>query len=211
MLSLIIEKIISAILIIIQRGGYLGIVGLMIIQSLNIPIPSEVIMPFSGFLASQGVFNFWFVVLCGAIGNLVGGYLSYMLAAYVLANGLRERSRVVRTLISDKSLNRAQIWFEKYGSVSVLIGRIVPIVNTFISFPAGMAKMKMRYFLPFTFIGAMIWSYILAKLGFILGENWPILRTYFKQFDNILLIVIAAFIAVWIWKRFFKKESLDNL
>ncbi|MDP3998849.1 MAG: DedA family protein [bacterium] len=181
----------------ISQVSYTGIFILMLLESALIPIPSEVTMLFSGFLASTGRFNFWLVVLAGAVGNLVGSWLAYWL-------GLWGESSVVRglirrfgkyVLISEEEFNRAEIWFNRYGEVIVFFSRILPVVRTFISLPAGIAKMNFWKFTIYTFIGSLIWSYFLTKIGFTLGANWAVLENYFRQFQYL----IAGFLFIGIF------------
>ena len=158
MISLILQTISNFILLIIQKIGYFGIFLLMLLQSLNIPIPSEITMPFSGFLVQQGIFYFWLVVLAGTFGNLIGALISYHLAFLLVKNGWREKYKILRILISDHNINLAEKWFQKYGTFSIFLGRMMPIISTFISFPAGLAKMKISTFSALTFAGSFIWS-----------------------------------------------------
>jgi len=190
----------------IKFGGYWGIVFLMTLQSLNIPIPSEIIMSFSGFLAQQGFFNFWLVVLAGTIGNLIGASLSYHLASIIFVNGLRKKYRILQILISDVNLKKAQQWFEKYGTFSIFLGRLVPIVNVFISFPAGLAKMKKSSFYTLTFAGSFFWSLLLTYIGFKLAKKWQIIEAYFREFDIVILIIIILIVVWWIYKHFKNKK-----
>ncbi len=116
MISIVLETISSFILTIIGGIGYFGIFLLMFFQSLNIPIPSEIIMPFAGFLVQKEVFNFWLVVFAGAFGNLIGALISYQLAFLLVKNGLREKYKILKFLISDHNLKTAEKWFQKYGA-----------------------------------------------------------------------------------------------
>ncbi len=202
MIALILGGVSNFILSVIQRTGYLGIFLLMLLQSVNVPVPSEIIMPFSGFLVHQGVFNFWLVVSVGALGNLIGALLSYRLASLLVKNGLRERWRILKFLLSERNLELAQRWFNKYGNASIFFGRLVPVISTFISFPAGLGKMKILNFSILTFAGSLIWSTFLTWLGFILGKNWGILGIYFHKFDYLVLGAILALIIWWLWRHF---------
>lgn len=202
MIALILGGVSNFILSVIQRTGYLGIFLLMLLQSVNVPVPSEIIMPFSGFLVHQGVFNFWLVVSVGALGNLIGALLSYRLASLLVKNGLRERWRILKFLLSERNLELAQRWFNKYGNASIFFGRLVPVISTFISFPAGLGKMKILNFSILTFAGSLIWSTFLTWLGFILGKNWGILGVYFHKFDYLTLGAILAAIIWWLWRHF---------
>ena len=202
MISVILEALSSFILFIIKTCGYAGIFLLMTLQSFNIPIPSEVTMPFSGFLVSRGVFNFWAVVLFGALGNLLGGFLSYRFAEAFIKNGLREKYKFLKFLINENNLETAERWFKKYGSVSVFIGRMVPVVSTFISFAAGLSKMNRTLFLVFTFFGSALWSLGLTWIGYVLGQNWIVLGAYFRKFDYLILGIILIVVVVWFVNHF---------
>lgn len=193
---------------VIGTGGYAGVFTLMLLQSVNIPIPSEIVMPFSGFLAHEGVFNFWIVVFVGALGNLAGSVISYKLAAFLVGNGLRERHRIINFFLNDQSIAFANRWFKKYGALGIFLGRVMPVVNTFISFPAGLAKMPMRTFLLMTALGAFAWNFILAKIGFTLGENWTAVEGYFRKFDYLIVAVIAIVFAWRLWRHFERHSSI---
>lgn len=201
MISLILSSISNFILFIIGKAGYAGVFLLMLFQSFNIPMPSEITMPFSGFLASQKVFNFWIVVFVGAFGSLGGSFLSYKFAKFFIKNGLRDKYKIAKILISDSNLKIAENWFEKYGGISVFLGRMVPVVSTFISFPAGLAKMPLKSFLPFSFLGSFIWCFILTKIGFVLGENWSIIEIYFRKFDYLILAAIIVALVFWLYRH----------
>ena len=209
MISLFLETISNFILLIIQKIGYLGIFFLMFFQSLNIPIPSEITMSFSGFLVQQGVFNFWLVVLAGTFGNLIGALISYHLAFSLVKNGWREKYKILKILISDRNIDLAEKWFQKYGSFSIFLGRLTPIISTFISFPAGLAKMKISTFSFLTFAGSFIWSTFLTYLGFVFAENWQVLQIYFRKFDYLILAAIIIGIGWWIWRHFNNNRLKD--
>ena len=209
MISLFLETISNFILLIIQKIGYLGIFFLMFLQSLNVPIPSEITMPFSGFLVQQGIFYFWLVVLAGTFGNLIGALISYHLAFSLVKNGWREKYRILKILISDHNINLAEKWFQKYGTFSIFLGRMMPIISTFISFPAGLAKMKISTFSFLTFAGSFIWSTFLTYLGFVFAENWQVLQIYFRKFDYLILAAIIIGIGWWIWRHFNNNRLKD--
>jgi len=188
MISSILEIISTFTLNIIDMFGYFGVFILMALESANIPIPSEVIMPFSGFLVSQGSFNFWLVVFIGASGNLAGSLVSYFAA-----------SKMDSRLRKNREFQFAERWFEKYGEISMFFSRILPIVRTFISFPAGIFKVNILKFSIYTFAGSFIWSAFLTYVGFYLGENWHALGPYFRKFDYLIVIIGVIGIIMWIW------------
>ena len=212
MISLILQTISNFILLIIQKIGYFGIFLLMLFQSFNIPVPSEITMPFSGFLVQQGVFYFWLVVLAGTFGNLIGSLISYYLASSLVKNGWREKYKILKILISDRNIDLAEKWFQKYGTFSIFLGRMMPIISTFISFPAGLAKMKISTFSILTFSGSFIWSTFLTYLGFIFAENWQILQIYFRKFDYLILALILISAGWWLWRHFNNNsQAIDKI
>ncbi len=173
---------------------------LMFLESANIPIPSEIIMPFSGFLAASGIFNFWLVVFIGALGNLIGSLFSYWLGYLVRKGILRWDNHKI-----SNEVERAKLWLERFGDYAVFISRILPVIRTFISFPLGVLKFKSLWrFSVLTFFGSFIWSGFLTYLGFIFGKNWEILSVYFRKFDYLILLSLMIAIAWWGWKHFRK-------
>lgn len=181
---------------IIKLLGYPGVFLLMTLESVNIPIPSEVVMPFSGFLALQGTFNFWAVAAAGTLGNVAGSLMSYYLAEWILT--IRKRYRFLQLLLSEKHIEKTNEWFGKYGAYSIFFGRVVPVVRTFISLPAGIGKMNVAKFTSLTFIGSLIWSVFLTYIGFFLGSNWDVIGTYFRKADyaiaGIAVLVVLYFV-----------------
>lgn len=209
MISLILETISNFALTVIEWGGYLGVFFLMFLESANIPIPSEIIMPFSGFLASlvgspAGGFNFWLVVFVGAFGNLSGSLFSYWLG-YLFRKGILHWNN---HKVSGE-VERAQGWLDRFGDWAVFISRLLPVVRTFISFPLGVLKTKSLWrFSVLTFSGSFLWSLFLTYLGFITGKNWEILHVYFRRFDYLILVMIVIGTAWIIWKYFKNKNKV---
>jgi membrane protein DedA with SNARE-associated domain len=189
----------SLIIDIIEYAGYGGIFVLSVLESANIPIPSEVILPFSGFLVAEGEFAFWFVVLAASLGNVVGSWASYELGRYGGRSFLRRWGKFL--LLSPGDVELAERWFTKYGGAAVFFSRLLPIVRTFISFPAGIAKMPRVRFLTLTFAGSLPWNMLLAYVGVVLGENWRTLEGYFRALDWVILILIIAVIGLWVWRH----------
>lgn len=202
MLHAILATISTWVLEVITQMGYTGVVLLSALESMNIPIPSEVILPFSGFLASRGVFGFWWVVLAGTIGNVIGSLISYYIGYLVRGNRTMRRSERVQAEIA-----RARAWTDKYGDWAILISRMLPVVRTFISFPLGVIEVRSIWrFTWLTFVGAFIWSYILAKIGFVLGENWQSIEQYYRKLDYLVVALILLAAGWWIWDHFKKKN-----
>ena len=184
---------------VISSLGYGGIVLLMAIESACIPLPSEVIIPFSGYLVSRGVFSLWGVALAGAVGCMLGSIVAYYVGAW---GGRRLVERYGRyLLISHHDLDMADRWFARHGDITILVGRLLPVVRTFIAFPAGVARMAMGKFLVYTFIGSLIWCWGLAWIGERLGEHWDSLGAYFHRFDAAIIALILTGATWWVWRH----------
>jgi len=186
---------------IIQEYGLFAVFVMMTAESALIPIPSEITMPFAGFMASRGLFNFWVAIVVGASANLFGSLLAYWLGytkgeTWVRASIKRWGKWL---LIKEEEFDRARDWFHKYGQVVTFTSRLLPVVRTFISLPAGIAKMNLPLFSLLTFIGSFLWSAFLAYLGLKLGQNWSSIEPYFRKFQ--FLIVGLGVIAVFIYIR----------
>ena len=196
-LSEIIEIVSTFTLNTINAWGSVGVFVLMALESANIPIPSEIIMPFSGFLASRGDFSFWGIILVGTLGQLAGSLVSYYVAA-----------KLDTKIRKNRDFKTAERWFEKYGVWSVFLGRLLPIVRTFISFPAGMFKVNIWKFSILTFVGAYIWTWLLTYIGFQLGENWEVIGPYFRQFDYVIAGAGFIIFVWWLFHHFGKNKEL---
>lgn len=182
----------------ISSTGYFGVALLMTLESVGIPIPSEVIMPFGGFLVVSGQFTLFGVALVGAVGNLIGSLIAYYIGLYGGRPLVEKYGKYI--LLSKHDLDMTDQFFHLRGAVTVFVGRILPIVRTYISFPAGIAKMKIVPFIIYTFVGALIWSYALALVGVRLGENWEAIKVVGRKFDILIAVVILAGI-VWYIRR----------
>ena len=205
MASKILATIAAFIIATISALGYGGITILMAIESANIPLPSEIIMPFSGFLVAQGRFNLWSVGLSGAIGCVIGSILSYWLGMIGGRPLIEKYGKYI--LISHHDLDLADSWFQKRGELTVFIGRLLPIIRTFISFPAGIAKMRFWRFVIYSFLGSFPWCLVLAYVGQKMGENWENLRSYFHDFDYLILGLIVLGIIWWIWRHLKNRQK----
>lgn len=179
--------------------GYPGVFFLMTLESVNIPIPSEVVMPFSGFLALQGTFNFWGVAAAGTLGNVAGSLLSYYLAEWILS--IRAKYGFLRIILSESHIEKTNEWFRKYGSYSIFFGRVVPVVRTFISLPAGIGKMNVAKFTVLTLVGSLIWSVFLTYVGFFLGSNWDTIGGYFRNADFVILGALGVAVIYFLLRK----------
>ena len=194
----------------ISELGYLGVLVLMAIESAGIPLPSEIIMPFAGYLVSIGQFSLLGVATVGAVGCNLGSTLAYVLAA---KGGRRAIERWgTYALMRPGELERTERFFLRYGTVTVFAGRLLPVVRTFIAFPAGLARMPMLKFQVYTFLGSWPWCFALAYIGLKLGERWqsdPTFRRLFHQFDVIIVAALVAGIAWFVWTRWPSTRRTD--
>jgi len=172
----------------ISKMGYIGIILLTALEVIVFPIPSEVILPFSGYLAYLKRFSLYGVVLAGTFGSLIGSLAIYYLGLFGGRKILLRYGKYF--MISKNDIKLAEEWFNKYGEISVLISRLAPIVRTLISFPAGVGKMNLKKFIFYTTIGSFFWCYLLAYLGYVLGPNWVLISSYFKKLDIIALVAV---------------------
>lgn len=209
MLEELLKAIGSWIMMIIASMGYSGIVLLMGIESACIPLPSEIIMPFAGSLvATKGEMSLWGVSLAGAIGCVVGSIPAYYAGMYGGRKMVEKYGKWV--LISHQDLDMADKAFAKYGEIIIFLGRLLPIIRTFIAFPAGVAKMNMVKFCIYTFAGSIIWCYGLAYLGMKLGERWEELEVYFHDFHYAFAVAFVIF-AIWYIRRHFKNHNQTTI
>ena len=194
MVAAVLEFLARFIIAVISQSGYLGIVLLMGIESACIPLPSEVIMPFSGYLVHAGRFSLIGVAIAGAVGCNLGSFVAYYVGAWG-GRPLAERyGRYV--LVTRHDLEMADRWFVRYGDWAVFLARLLPVVRTFIALPAGIARMNFFRFNAYTFLGSLPWCFVLAYAGMKLGERWTTLRAYFHRFDAVVGVLLVTG-AVW--------------
>jgi len=208
------EKLISTlaafIIAVISAGGYAGIALLMGIESACIPLPSEIIMPFAGYLVHTGQLKLFWVSTAGAIGCNLGSIPAYWLGAW---GGRPAVERFGRYLLLRHDLDRTEHYFSKFGGITVLVGRLLPVVRTFIALPAGIARMNQLRFHLYTFIGSWPWCFLLAYVGMKLGDSWdsdPRFKAIFHRFHlGVELVLLAGIIwFVWThWKNRIKTEA----
>jgi membrane protein DedA with SNARE-associated domain len=199
----IIEMLNEWILLLISTAGYLGIFLAMFVEGILTPIPSELIMPFAGYLCSTGELNIVLVILVGSLGAVAGSTVAYFLGRVL---GRRFLDRYGRYLgLGPDSLCRADAWFARWGSYGILIGHALPGIRSVISFPAGIARMDIKRFALFTFIGATIWNSVLVTAGFLLGQYWIQFARSLDGWDIVILAVAAAvvlgYLAYGRWKH----------
>ncbi len=192
----------------IESYGLLAVFILMTAESALIPIPSEITMPFAGFMVGRGIMNFWTVVFIGALANLVGSLLAYWLG-YVKGE---EWIRIAIKrwgkwlLIKESEFDKAVKWFHTKGQWVSFGSRMLPVVRTFISLPAGIAKMNLPLFSLLTFLGSFIWSAFLAYLGLKMGQNWLAIEPYFRKFQFLIVGLGLAGVGFYIWSHLKRKK-----
>ncbi|MEM0155044.1 MAG: DedA family protein [Thermoplasmataceae archaeon] len=197
----IVDSVVLFVQNLISTIGYPGIFGLMVLEGLLIPVPSEVVLAFGGYLALTGALPPYFgisayiiVLIAGSLGNLVGALLAYVLGD---KGGIPLIMRYGKYFgLDEGSIQRTHRWFVKYGDSSVFFTRLVPVFRSFISIPAGVAKMRLRDFTILTLVGSILWDILLVYLGYSLGPHWQDILSYFDQYTY---VAAAAFVAVLIW------------
>jgi membrane protein DedA with SNARE-associated domain len=197
------EKILAALFFFIKSliaaTGYGGIVILMGIESACIPLPSELIMPFAGYLVYEGSMKLIWVATAGAIGCNLGSLVAYEIGCYGGRPLVERYGRWV--LLGHPELDWAEKFFARWGYLAVFFGRLLPVIRTFIALPAGIARMPRGRFHLYTFLGSWPWCFALAWFGMKLGENWRGLGKYFHKFDAVILIVLVGGLVVFVWKH----------
>jgi len=199
MLDWVINYLSSFIINSISSLGYFGVGLMMGIESACIPLPSEIIMPFSGFLVAKGTFTLLGIILAGSIGSVAGSILAYWVGKFGGRVFIEKYGKYI--LISHHDLNIADRFFQKYGNWAVFFSRMMPIVRTFISLPAGIARMNFTKFVIYTFVGSIPWCLALGYLGKKLGDHWEVLGAYFHQFDFVIVVIIIAMVIWYVWRH----------
>ena len=197
MIESLIAKLGLFVISVISGLGYFGVMGLMAIESACIPLPSEVIMPFSGYLVYTGQFNLWMVALVGALGCNVGSAVAYEIGYYGGRPLVQRYGSYI--WLSQRELDWTDRFFLRFGDATVLISRMLPVIRTFIALPAGIARMPRVRFHIYTFVGSFPWCLGLAYLGMKAGEHWNYLGKYFHQFDTVIGALLLLGIAWFVW------------
>ena len=188
--------------------GYLGVAVAMAIESAMIPLPSELILPYAGFLISdpsqvepltRGPWAYWIVVIVATLGNTVGSVIGYAIGAYGGRPFLQRWGRFL--LIRPHEIELAEDFFRRYGPATAFFSRLLPVVRTFISFPAGVARMPLWKFIAYSTAGALPWSMVLVFAGMQLGVHWLDIRHALQPFDTAIAVVVVALIALFVWWR----------
>jgi membrane protein DedA with SNARE-associated domain len=198
---------------IILALGYPGITLVMLVENLFPPIPSEVVMPFAGFLAAQGKLNLFAAIAAGTVGSVAGAAVLYYIGRWadepVVRAFLRRWGRFIT--VTEEDLDRVMLVFKKYGPPIVFFGRLIPIIRSLISVPAGMNRMPFGRFLLFTTLGSTIWTAVLAYAGVLLAEHWEQILVYSKQYERVTLFIIGlAVIAYFAWRFMLARRQAQS-
>ncbi len=208
------EKVIAFVFEFVTRvinvGGYAGIIALITCNSCGIPIPSEIIMPFSGYLVYLGRFNLFLVATAGAVGCNIGSAIAYWIGARGGRPLVERYGKWV--LMSQHDLGLMSGFFDKYGSIAILLGRMMPIVQTFVAFPAGIARMPRLRFHIYTSVGSWIWYFCLAWSGMKLGKAWdtdPRLAQAFHRFHVVVELAVVAALVWFLWSHLNRRRGAE--
>lgn len=206
-LSELLDAILTWAQSVIGATGYPGLLLVMFLENIFPPIPSEVILPLAGSLALQGSFSLAGITFVGALGSVTGALIFYAGGRALGEARIRELLRRYGRwlLLSEDDFDKALSWFHRYGEPVIFFGRMVPIVRSLVSIPAGIAEMKLGRFGLYTAIGTGLWSFVLALAGYLLGHSWPVVSEWISRYEKVVLglvvVVVVAFIARRLWQR----------
>ncbi|MFA6073733.1 MAG: DedA family protein [Candidatus Woesearchaeota archaeon] len=190
---------------IISTLGYFGIVVLMAMESMIVPIPSELVLPFAGFLAAQGSMNFWLVLLFSVIGTVIGSFISYYIGYYGGNKIILKYGKYF--LLDEEDLIKTEEWFRKKGEWTIFVSRFIPVVRHIISIPAGIGKMNKWRFGIYTALGGAMWNAILIYAGYWLGKNWAIVRQKTELVSIIVVILLVLGVIYFVYKHVVRKNK----
>lgn len=200
----------QVIISVLSAAGYVGLAGLMAVESACIPLPSEVILPFAGFLVSRGELNLFAVATVGALGCNLGSAVAYEVGRHGGRPAVERWGRYI--LLTHHDLRRADWFFDRFGNLAVLIARMLPVVRTFIALPAGIARMPPMRFHVYTFIGSWPWCFLLAYVGLLLGNRWstdPRLHVAFHYADYGIAALVVIFVGHFVVTRWWRRRRYE--
>lgn len=190
---------------IMETLGGPGAAFLIALENIFPPLPSEVILPLAGFTASQGSMNLVSAIMWTTLGSLVGAVVLYKIGELLGRERIRHYARKL-PLVKVSDVDKAEKWFTKHENQAVFFGRMIPVVRSLISIPAGVEKMPMKIFLAYTWAGSMIWNTILISAGYLLGEQWHLVETYVGVLQYVVLATLAILVTRFIFKRLKKRK-----
>lgn len=193
--------------------GYPGITALMALESMIFPMPSELVMPFAGFLAVDGKMSFWLIILFSSIGSIVGSLISYYVGYYGGNKFILKFGKYFLLDVTD--LDKTERWFHKKGEKTIFISRFIPVVRHLISIPAGIGKMDLKKFCLYTIVGATMWNLILASAGYVLGKKWNLVRHYSEyasMASAVLIVLVSSYFVYHHYKnKMREKRAIEHL
>ena len=204
----IVETLSNFIITVIERLGYVGVFVGMTLESIGFPLPSEIIMPFAGYVVWEGRLTLLGVTLAGTLGCLAGSLVAYAIGAYGGRPLLERYGKYV--LIRASELDRAEQWFEKYGEGAVFISRLLPVVRTFISYPAGIVRMDVKRFSAYTVLGSLPFCFAFAYAGVALGPHWHSITGLFRYFNTVVIVGLVVLVGYLIYRRAWVMERLGD-
>jgi membrane protein DedA with SNARE-associated domain len=199
---------------IIRAMGYVGLGWVMFLENVFPPIPSEAVLPMAGWLAyeQEGNFTLWGVTLVGAIGSVAGALVFYGLGYWFGEQRVRELLQRYGKwfLLSEDDFDTALAWFDRYGEYVIFFGRMVPIVRSLISIPAGIASMNLGRFGAYTAVGTALWSFLLGLAGYVLGQNWPLVMEWMGRYEKVVLALAVLAVIIFVVRRVQQRRSASS-
>ena len=203
---MIFERLSELFTAVIASTGYLGIFILMTLESMVAPVPSELVMPFAGFLVADGKLNIWLVIIASVFASITGSLISYFVAYFGEKELVHKFGKLF--FLDKEELDWTQQWFQKRGSTTILISRFIPVIRHLISIPAGLARMDLKKFVLFTAVGAAAWNTFLLWVGIKLRERWTLVHTYSSQLDVLIVAVIVVAAAYYVYRHLKRHKTL---
>jgi membrane protein DedA with SNARE-associated domain len=202
---MIFERLSGYFISIISATGYVGIFFLMMLESMVFPVPSELVMPFVGFLVADGKLNIWFAIIASSLGSITGSLVSYFVAFYGEKEVIHHFGKFL--LMDRGELEWTEQWFRKRGSITMLISRFIPVVRHLISLPAGLGRMNLKHFIAYTLIGATLWNIFLLWVGIKLREQWQIVHNYSSQLDIAVVGLLILAVTFYLYRHLKKHQN----
>lgn len=183
----------------IEAWGYWGMVLGMALESACMPVPSEIVLPYGGYMVSKGILTFWWTVIAAVAGGLLGSIAAYTVGYHGGRPVIMKYGKYI--FLDPEDIERADTLFEKYGNAIVFWARLMPVIRTFISLPAGISRMSFKKFLSYTIAGSLPWTILFIWIGVKLGENWKQVRQTLEQFDSLIIGVLVLAVLYWVYRK----------
>lgn len=198
---------------VIEQLGYLGVALLVVLENVFPPIPSEIVLPFAGFVAQRGSDSVVLMILAATVGSVIGALIMYWIAAVIGDERLHAFTRKFGkwVQIREADLTRAEEWFDRHAVSAVLVGRCVPLIRSVVSIPAGFRRMKLIPYIAYTFLGSLVWNIALVGAGAILGENWERVEPVVAAFQWIVIVLVVAAVARLAYTFFRRRRVQQSL